>query len=142
MPAHQQRVVALLNRPIHPALQQHRAYISPHQAKNFIEALANGIDPESGEALPDQSVFNNPQVIRSLVLASKALDAMAKKQQSQKVIPENAGKAWSEDEDKAIVAAFNEGRQVSEIAAKHGRTKGSIASRLVRLGCITECGDA
>lgn len=116
--------------------------MSPQQAKIVIEALANGIDPETGEAFPGQSVFNNPQVIRALFVASKALDDLGKKQQSQKALPENAGIAWSEDEDRAVVAAFNESRPVSEIAAKHGRANGSIASRLVRLGCIAERKDA
>jgi DNA-binding NarL/FixJ family response regulator len=116
--------------------------MSPQQAKRIIEALANGIDPDTGEVLPGQSVFNNPQVVRSLFVASKALDAMGKKEQRQNSSPQNAGKAWSEDEERAVVAAFNEGHPVSEIAAKHGRTNGSIASRLVRLGCITEGGDA
>jgi hypothetical protein len=44
--------------------------MSPQQAKRIIEALANGIDPDTGEVLPGQSVFNNPQVVRSLFFAS------------------------------------------------------------------------
>jgi hypothetical protein len=38
----------------------------PLEAKEIIEALANGINPETGEILPAQSNFNSPQVIRAL----------------------------------------------------------------------------
>jgi len=33
--------------------------MSPNEAKSIIEALANGVDPETGEVLSAQSVFNN-----------------------------------------------------------------------------------
>ncbi len=31
-----------------------------------IEALANGIDPLTGEALPEESPYNSPEIIRAL----------------------------------------------------------------------------
>lgn len=51
--------------------------MSPLEAKLIIEALANGINPETGEILNNQSAFNNPSVIRSLFVAVKALDRRA-----------------------------------------------------------------
>lgn len=54
---------------------------------------------------------------------------------------ENAGHSWPESEDKALLAIFDAGMPVKEIAAKHGRTQGAIAARLVRLGRIKERAD-
>lgn len=70
--------------------------MSPLEAKKIIDALANGIDPETGEILPDQSTFNSPQVIRALFVAVKALEIAAKRAERSNGLPNNAGRAWSE----------------------------------------------
>jgi hypothetical protein len=48
--------------------------MSPSDAKSVIEALANGIHPETGEVLSRESMFNSPNVIRALLESVKALD--------------------------------------------------------------------
>ena len=58
--------------------------MSPNEAKSIIEALANGVDPET--------------------------------------------------EDRELLSAFDAGGSIKDISAKHGRTEGAIASRLIRLG--------
>lgn len=110
--------------------------MSPNEAKSIIEALANGVDPETGKVLSAQSVFNNPQVIRSLFIATKALDSLEKREMREKSLPRNAGKAWLETEDSDLLSAFDMGSSIKDISAKHGRTVGAIESRLVRLGRI------
>ena len=112
--------------------------MSPIEAKKIIDALANGIDPESGEVLPSQSSLNNPQVIRALFVAQKSLHWAAKRAERSGSLPDNAGRSWSEPEDKELLATFDTGAPIKEIAEKHGRTIGAIAARLVRLGRIKE----
>ena len=114
----------------------------PLEAKEIIEALANGINPETGEILPTQSNFNSPQVIRALFAATKALERAVKRAERNATLPSNAGRSWSEIEDKELLASFDAGAPVKKIAAKHGRTLGAIASRLVRLGRINDRSDA
>ena len=116
--------------------------MSPFEAKEIIEALANGINPETGEILPTQSNFNSPQVIRALFAATKALERAVKLAERNDTLPTNAGRSWSEIEDKELLASFDAGAPVKKIAAKHGRTLGAIASRLVRLGRINDRSDA
>ena len=116
--------------------------MSPLDAKKIVESLADGIDPETGEVLPGESPFNNPQVIRALFVASKALDKLAKRERRAHGLPHNAGKAWSDTEDKELLAAFDSGVSVKALSAKHARTEGAIASRLVRLGRIKERANA
>ena len=110
--------------------------MSPNEAKSIIEALANSVDPETGEVLSAQSVFNSPQVIRALFMATNALDCLAKREKREKTLPDNTGKAWPELEDSELLSAFDVGRSIKDIAAKHGRTKGAITARLLRLGRI------
>jgi hypothetical protein len=39
------------------------------QALKVIRLLSEGVDPDTGEVLEDESTFNRPQVIRALALA-------------------------------------------------------------------------
>lgn len=112
--------------------------MSPLEAKKVIDALANGIDPATGEILPTQSTFNNPQVIRALFVAVKALESAEKRAERERALPEKAGRSWSETEDQELLAIFDTETPVKEIAAKHGRTTGAIAARLIRLGRIKD----
>jgi len=112
--------------------------MSPLEAKRVVEALASGINPETGEVLPAQSTFNSPQVIRALFVAGKALDRAAKRAERDNSLPGNAARSWSDEEDKELLGLFDSGAPVKSIAAKHGRTQGAIAARLVRLGRIKD----
>ncbi|PKM36750.1 MAG: hypothetical protein CVV06_09435 [Gammaproteobacteria bacterium HGW-Gammaproteobacteria-10] len=116
--------------------------MSPLEAKKIIDALANGIDPETGEILSEQSTFNRPQVIRALFVAIKALDSAAKRAERTKSLPDNAGRSWSEKEDQELLTLFDSRVPIKDIAQKHGRTQGAIAARLVRLGRIKDRADA
>lgn len=115
--------------------------MSPSEAKQIVESLANGIDPETGEILQAQSVFNYPSVIRALFVAVKALEGEQKRLERAKALPDNAGRPWSEHEDKELLALFDSNISIEDIAKKHGRTRGAITSRLVRLGRIKERAD-
>jgi len=104
----------------------------------IIEALAKGIDPVTGEVFPDESPYNHPRVIRALFQALKALERVSERERRERNLPSNAGKPWSPDEDRLLVEAFDSRIPLRQIAAKHDRTEGGIASRLVRLGKIRE----
>jgi hypothetical protein len=99
------------------------------EALPILRALADGRDPHSGAPLPSESVFQQPSVIRALFMAADALEAAASK-------PAAAGGAWSEEEERHLVEQFDAGVPPVEIAKEHGRTRGAIVSRLVKLGKI------
>jgi hypothetical protein len=116
--------------------------MSPLEARRIVEALANGTDPETGEILPEQSAFNSPQVIRALFIAVKNLDSAVKRVERAKALPDNAGRSWSEKEDEELLALFDSGVSVKDIAQRHARTLGAITARLGRLGRVKERADA
>lgn len=113
-------------------------HMTPQAAHQILTNLANGMHPETGAPLPQESVLNHPNVVRALFLACAALQGPAPKSARSDNLPEKAGKAWSAAEDAQLLVEFDNGELIETLAAQHQRTKGAIASRLVRLGRITE----
>jgi hypothetical protein len=103
------------------------------EAKQTLEALANGIDPVTGEIFSGASPFDHPQVIRALFCAVRELDKREKRARPRD-LPDNAGKPWPEEEDARLLNGFDAGVPVKELAERHARTRGSIESRLIRHG--------
>jgi hypothetical protein len=69
--------------------------MSPTEARHIIEALAQGVDPETGEVLPQDNGLQRPVVIRALFCASQALTAIEhKKRPAADASSGNAG-AWT-----------------------------------------------
>ena len=109
--------------------------MTPEEAKQIIDVLASGVDPATGEMLPENNPLNSPHVIRALFIASKALERMAGKPTRQgAAAPGKAGKPWSEDEDRRLLDGFDAGTLVAALALAHERSHGAITSRLIRLG--------
>lgn len=98
------------------------------KAREIVRALADGIDPTTGEVLPKESVYNSPDVIRALFTL---LDATTPKMQPQN---RNAGKPWTKIEDEKLIDEFASKLKISDIAKEHGRTYKAIESRLEHLG--------
>lgn len=106
------------------------------KAKELLKMLADGVNPLTGEILPDEDSCNQVEIVRALNTAVTELDKLtAKKSRPQ---PENAGKPWSEEEDEQLVDEFQRGNSANEIAKLHNRSKGAVASRLVRLGLVSD----
>ena len=95
------------------------------EALKIIRILSDGIDPETGEVLEDESVFNKPQVIRALAVAANALERVHKIESRKGMLPDNAGKAWATEEDSELIEAFEKGESISELAIKHSSVTSS-----------------
>lgn len=106
------------------------------KAKEIITALADGVDPYTGEVLPNDSPYQNPKTVRALFLALNGLKMINSKEEKIKSLPDNAGNPWTNQEDIELSKSFDEGLTISELSIKHGRTRGAIQSRLVKLGKI------
>ena len=104
----------------------------------IIQALAHGIDPETGEVLPPTSPYNHPNVIRALFQSLNALERLSPSEGRERSLPDNAGKPWNGEEDRLLVEAFDSGASLKQMTVKHCRTEGAIASRLVKLGKVSE----
>ena len=102
------------------------------RAKEILATLAEGVDPTTGELLPDDSVCNKGEIVRALYTVLNCLD----EKKSKKNKPSNAGKPWSKEDDEMLKVWFKSGMTKKEISTKLERSIGSISSRLARLGLI------
>lgn len=112
------------------------------RALTIVSALANGVNPLTGELFAVDSPYQSADVIRALYCAVRALDGSGRRRmRGQGTVSSNAGKPWGEDEDRQLLAAFDDGRPLAELAQSHGRTRGGIQARLVRHGRLAPQGD-
>ena len=105
-------------------------------AIKIVSALANGVDPHTGEVMQIEGPFQNPDTVRALFLAIKGLEFLESKEKRNNRLPSSAGKAWTTSEDEDLAKEFDTGRTIKELSEKHGRTQGAIQSRLSKLGKI------
>ena len=112
-------------------------------ALKIIQRLADGIDPHTGQVFGADSPYQHPDTVRALFVALRALDAPPAQAPSKQRAtatgenaPSNSGKPWSDDEDKALAAAFDAGRKILELATAHQRSRFAIEVRLAKLGKI------
>lgn len=105
-----------------------------NEALSIIRSLANGVDPETGEVFPADSVYQRAQTVRSLYAAAEALEKQAKLDQRKQQLPPKTGEPWTEDEDRKLLSGFDAGRGLAELAAAHQRTQTGCRARLVKYG--------
>lgn len=126
-------------------------------ALHIVQALAQGIDPHTGETFPASGPYQHPDTVRALFEAAHALAALTAltdlpaapsgaasgtgddtaigaPRNAARGAHENAGKPWSDAEDQALAAGFDAGKTLGELAGQHRRSRVAIQARLVRLG--------
>ena len=101
-----------------------------NQAKEIISTLAEGVDPTTGEVLPDNNVCNKGEIVRAFYAVLNHLE----EKKPRKNMPANAGKPWSAEEDAKLRTYYEAGMSKKELCAEFERSSGSVSSRLARLG--------
>lgn len=110
--------------------------------RQIIDTLAQGVHPVTGEAMPDDSPYHAPPVIRALHAASRAIEqAQASAGPGRPVrlraaAPPKAGERWTPEDDAALRLAHAEGTALKQIAQLLGRTPFGVEQRLIKLGCM------
>ncbi|MEJ1962938.1 MAG: hypothetical protein WDO56_15875 [Gammaproteobacteria bacterium] len=107
------------------------------QSKAILESLVQGVDPETGERVPQNTVLDKPTVIRALLAGVAALSWTAERAARKAGAPLNIGKTWSEEEKQKLIDEFQSGKPIADISHDHGRTIRAIESRLQLMGQIT-----
>jgi hypothetical protein len=81
--------------------------MTPSQVARVLTDLANGTNPLTGEALPRESPYCDPQIIRALFTAVQRIEQPATGADSQRSPAANAGRPWSREEDEQLVHEFD-----------------------------------
>ncbi|MBK8322247.1 MAG: hypothetical protein IPL06_05795 [Betaproteobacteria bacterium] len=108
----------------------------------IVKALADGVNPVTGEAYPEHSPYAEPRALRALFTAVDLMQREVDKSRKRERLPANFGKPWDEGEDREIATAFDAGTPILEMARRHQRTQGSIRLRLEKLGKLPPSGEA
>ena len=103
--------------------------------RQILSLLADGIDPETGEILPEDSVCNQPEVIRALHFALDCLSHQ-KQRRMTSIFYVNQGKAWTAEEESLLTRLFRKGESNAQIQMELQRSESAVSARLVRLGLI------
>ena len=105
---------------------------------DIVSALANGVNPLTGETFPTSSPYQAPEIVRALHLAVRALEGSREpRAQQRSEAPGNVGKPWTKEEDQRLLAEFERGRTPAELARSHGRTLAGIEARLEKHGRLS-----
>jgi hypothetical protein len=107
-----------------------------HRAKQILQALIQGIHPETGEPLTAESPLQSADVLRALLAGISALELADARANRRAQLPKNVGEPWTNAEVERLRSEFGSGVSLEEIAQAHGRTVRAIANRLMQLGLI------
>jgi hypothetical protein len=110
-----------------------------NKALSIVSALANGVNPQTGEMFDVDSPYQSADVIRALYVAVRALELSnrSKLRGNRTRMPANAGKPWAEDEDRDLLEKFDAGLSIAQLAQAHNRTLAGIQARLERHGRLS-----
>lgn len=106
------------------------------EARRVLDALIQGVDPETGDILPSDALVRTSVIRNALLVALEALRDNEPPPHAKAGSPARAGVPWTTEEDDTLRAAFTRGDSVGQLGSDHGRTNGAIKSRLMRLGLL------
>jgi hypothetical protein len=111
------------------------------RAFSIVSALANGVNPLTGEVFPADSPYQASEIVRALFVAARLLERDApeaaevqRPARRSGSVPSNVGKPWSAEEDSRLLAEFDRGSSPRQLAAAHGRTLAGVEARLEKHG--------
>lgn len=102
----------------------------------IVRALADGVNPVTGETYPDHSPYAEPRTLRALYTALDLMLKEAEKEKKRERLPANFGKPWTEDEDAQLRQRFTAGTTIAELSRTHQRTQSSVRLRLEKMGVL------
>ena len=115
----------------------------------ILNNLARGIDPATGEPLPDNTTYHSQDVVRALLwviaeikehaprtdpIPPRSDDTTMRKRKRDN--PPRSGLPWSHEECDMLKILFSEGRDIAAIAKGHGRSELACVTRLVAIDAI------
>lgn len=108
------------------------------RAKEIVRALADGVDPYTGEPFPPNSPYQRADTVRALYTILESAESGKKPKKPVDPNKPRAGGKWTPEEEQRLRDAFTAHRPIPELATDHGRTTGAITARLVKLGLIED----
>lgn len=86
------------------------------EALTVVRKLADGVHPETGEALDGDSLYKHPLTASALNRAIGALKFQKQRERARRFLPPNAGKPWTTEEDVQICEELRRGLSFERMA--------------------------
>lgn len=111
-------------------------------AKKILSQLMKGIDPATGEILPEDHVVNDPMVQEAFLVALRSLPAGVEtapepQQEENPWVRRNgklhAGRPWTEEDNRQLLALVEQGVPVEDIARRMSRRVRGVNNQLAAL---------
>jgi hypothetical protein len=109
----------------------------------IINKLASGINPLNGESLPNDDLYNDPNIIRALFSAVQSMrgnnNPVSKdkqKENKRQGKPKNAGMPWTQESKDKLAEKYKNGSTVEDLSITFERTEGAMKAELVRQGLM------
>lgn len=106
------------------------------RAKLVLQSIVQGVHPATGAEISQDSVVNNAEVLRAIVVAVSTLEAASLRATRRAMLPKSVGKPWTELEDATLTEEFARGSPIDDIAKGHHRTPKAIEARLEKPGLL------
>jgi hypothetical protein len=115
------------------------------EARTIVKALAEGVDPNTGEVFDTDSPYNQPRVIRALFTVHRyshiPRTRMSPDEKRQRNLelgrPRNAGLPWTEEDRTRVASSFGDGKTIEELARALDRSRAAIHAELIRQGLVS-----
>ena len=141
-----EKYIAMLDAKLTEELEEYQENKSLEELADLLEVLgavvkARGYTWEEltkvrKKKLEERGGFEKKILLKE-VFENVSSQAESKPSSQTKKQPANAGKPWTETEEDKLLDEFDSKMPLAEIAKEHGRTKGGIEARLVKLGRLT-----
>lgn len=119
-----------------PKVEMCMKNVSQIEKLKDVEILLNGINPWTGEIINEDDILNFEEMKILLATLKDFLIKDISPKGSSKQKPERAGNSWTTEEDEELKKEYENNIPIAKIAKEHKRTRGSIKSRMQRLGLI------
>ncbi|AIR60135.1 hypothetical protein RJE46_23645 [Cedecea neteri] len=116
----------------------------------MLKALANGVNPETGEVLGAESTANKPEAIRMLFALAEELLVSPEKPKKSRLTPEERQQRnlaegrpakshfpWAEEEKQILAERFEQTGTIETLGDEFERSPRAVAIQLEKMGLIT-----
>jgi hypothetical protein len=116
----------------------------------ILRALANGVNPDTGELLNRSSVAHAPEMIRMLFALAEEMQGspetvrktkLSVQERQQKNIaegkPAKSYFPWNDDEKRQLEEEYSVGKTIEVLSIEFGRSERAVAIQLEKIGLIT-----
>ncbi|CAI1184966.1 Uncharacterised protein [Serratia quinivorans] len=117
----------------------------------LLRALANGVNPDTGELLKPASMASSPEAIRLLFALAEEFQSETERQKKTKLTPEERRQKnifegrpaksyfpWDEEEKLRLQESHAAGMTLEIMSSEFERSTWGIAVQLQKMGLITE----